>query len=160
MERGSSGGNPAPAASIGENIRTRRRRLGMTQEELARRLGVTQAHVSRMEASPRGPSTSLLLPVAEALACDVRDLLGAERTETGAKAETETETEPRLDGDARAFVLRALESDPQLKLYLRSFVQDQDSYTEEDWKFLAASFRLALGYAADTIRARRIRGSF
>lgn len=53
-----------------------------------------------------------------------------------------------------------MEGDPQLGMYLRSFIRDSSSYTDEDWKFLATSLKLALGYAADTIRARRVGGNF
>lgn len=138
-------------SSIGANIKARRRELGMNQDELARLLGLTQANISRIEANAKGPSADMLPAIAEALHCDVRDLLGVERggTEAG-----------ELDGNARTFVLKALESDPQLGMYLRSFIRDSDSYTDEDWKFLATSLKLALGYAADTIKARRVGGNF
>lgn len=139
-------------SSIGANIKARRRELGMNQEELARRLGVTQANISRIEANVKGPSADMLPEIAEALYCDVRDLLGVERE--GAADDRE------LDGGARTFVLKAMESDPQLGMYLRSFVRDSDSYTDEDWKFLATSLKLALGYAADAIKARRVSGNF
>ena len=135
-------------ASIGANIKARRRALGMNQEELARKLGVTQANISRIESSVKGLSSDMLLPIASALSCDVRELLGL-------KCDDRTEL-----SDARTFVTRTLENDPQLALYLRSFVKDQDSFTEEDWKFLASSLRLALGYAVDAIKTRRVRDGF
>ena len=136
--------------SIGDNIKARRRALGMNQSDLAGRLGVTQAHISRLEANLRGPNADMLPSIAEALNCDVRDLLGIER-EAG---------EAQTGDDARAFVQRAMESDPQLGIYLRSFVRDLDSFSDEDWRFVAESVKLALGYAADTIRVRRLRGGF
>ena len=139
-------------ASIGANIKARRRALGMNQEELARKLGVTQANISRIESSVKGLSSDMLLPIASALSCDVRELLGL-------KCDDKTELSA-LGEDARTFVTRTLENDPQLALYLRSFVKDQDSFTEEDWKFLASSLRLALGYAVDTIKTRRVRDGF
>lgn len=139
-------------ASIGANIKARRRALGMNQEELARKLGVTQANISRIESSVKGLSSDMLLPIASALSCDVRELLGL-------KCDDKTELSA-LGEDARTFVTRTLENDPQLALYLRSFVKDQDSFTEEDWKFLASSLRLALGYAVDAIKTRRVREGF
>ena len=139
-------------SSVGANIKARRRELGMNQEELARRLGVTQAHISRIEANAKGPNADLMPAIAEALCCDVRDLLGVERE--GA------EGGGGLDGDARTFVLRAMEGDPQLGMYLRSFIKDSDAYTDDDWKFLATSLKLALGYAADTIKARHVGENF
>ena len=47
--------------SIGANIKSRRRALGLTQAELAKQLGLTQANVSRIEANVKGPSADLLL---------------------------------------------------------------------------------------------------
>ena len=61
--------------SVGANIKARRRELGMNQDELARRLGLTQANISRIEANAKGPSADMLPAIAEALCCDVRDLL-------------------------------------------------------------------------------------
>lgn len=138
--------------SIGANIKARRRELGMNQDELARQLGLTQANISRIEANVKGPSADMLPAIAEVLHCDVRVLLGVEREGDSDVGE--------LDGNARAFVLKAMESDPQLGMYLRSFIRDSDSYTDEDWKFLATSLKLALGYAADAIKARRVGGNF
>lgn len=139
--------------TIGANIRARRRALGINQEELARRLDTTQANISRMESSARGPSAEMLIPMAEALSCDVRDLLGV------TQREAEGGVAP-LDEGAQEFLMRTLASDPQLGVYMRSFVRDQDSLTEEDWKFLASSLRLALGYAVDTIKTRRVKEGF
>ena len=138
--------------SVGATIKARRRELGMNQDELARRLGLTQANISRIEANAKGPSADMLPAIAEALCCDVRDLLGVGREGTPEG--------DALDGSARTFVLKAMEGDPQLGMYLRSFIRDSSSYTDEDWKFLATSLKLALGYAADTIRARRVGGNF
>ncbi len=140
------------AQSIGANIRARRRALGLNQEDLAGRLGLTQANISRIEASPRGPSGEMLIALAEALSCDVRELLGV--------ADESGNPVRELDEDARTFVLNAMKGDPQFGMYLRSFVKDSTNLTEEDWKFLAANLKLALGYAADAIRARRLKGNF
>ena len=140
------------AQSIGANIRARRRALGLNQEDLAGRLGLTQANISRIEASPRGPSGEMLIALAEALSCDVRELLGVEDASGNPVRE--------LDEDAKTFVLNAMKGDPQFGMYLRSFVKDSTNLTDEDWKFLAANLKLALGYAADALRARRLKGNF
>lgn len=138
--------------SIGANIRARRRALGMNQEDLATKLGLTQANISRIEASPRGPSGEMLVALAKALSCDVRELLGVE-DESGSPVR-------ELDEDAKTFVLNAMKGDPQFGMYLRSLVKDSKNLTEEDWKFLATSLKLALGYASDAIKAKRLKGNF
>ncbi|GHS89635.1 hypothetical protein AGMMS49957_13250 [Synergistales bacterium] len=140
------------AQSIGSNIRAKRRSLGLNQIDLAARLGLTQANVSRIEAAVKGPSGEMLVRIARELGCDVRELLGVEQ-DNDAKAVD-------LDDDAKAFVLNTIKRDPQFGLYLRSFAKDSDNLTEDDWKFLAAHLKLALGYTVDAIKARRIDGNF
>jgi hypothetical protein len=93
----------------------------------------------------------MLLAVAGALGCDVRELLGIE--ERGQPVQG-------LDEDAKTFVLKAMKGDPQFGMYLRSFVKNSNNLTEDDWKFLATNLKLALGYAADVIEARRLKGNF
>jgi transcriptional regulator with XRE-family HTH domain len=137
--------------SIGANIKAKRRALCLKQEDLANKLGWTQANVSRIEASAKGPSAEVLLAVAEALGCDIRELLGLEMDGRPARG---------LDDDAKTFVLKTIKSDPQFGMYLRNFVKDSKDLTEEDWKFLAAHLKLALGYAADAIKAKRLRDNF
>ncbi|GHV47921.1 hypothetical protein FACS1894204_11770 [Synergistales bacterium] len=139
-------------AHIGANIRAKRRSLGLNQIDLAERLGLTQANVSRIEAAVKGPSGEMMARIARELGCDVRELLGVEPD-----ADTKTAD---LDDDAKAFVLNTIKRDPQFGLYLRSFAADSENLTEEDWKFLATHLKLALGYAFDAIKARRIDGNF
>jgi transcriptional regulator with XRE-family HTH domain len=139
--------------SIGANIKAKRRALGLNQGDLAAALGLTQANVSRIESSVKGPGGEMLLSVARALGCDVRELLGAEE---------DGQHPAQLDDDARTFVLNAMKGDPQFGIYLRSFVKDSEheNLTDEDWKFIATHLKLALGYAADAIKARRVKGNF
>jgi hypothetical protein len=66
-----------------------------------------------------------------------------------------------LDDDAETFVLKTIQGDPQFGMYLRSFIKESKDLTEEDWKFLATHLKLALGYAAEAIKAKtkRLRDS-
>jgi transcriptional regulator with XRE-family HTH domain len=137
--------------SIGANIKAKRRSLGLNQGDLAAALGLTQANVSRIESSVKGPNGEMLLSIAGALGCDVRELLGVE--EDGQPVQ-------QLDDDAKTFVLNAMKGDPQFGIYLRSFAKDSEDLTDEDWKFLATQLKLALGYASDAIKARRMKGNF
>ncbi|GHV48072.1 hypothetical protein FACS1894204_12080 [Synergistales bacterium] len=138
--------------SIGANIKAKRRSLGLNQIDLAERLGLTQANVSRIEAAVKGPSAEMMVRIAQELGCDVRDLLGMEQGDDTKTAD--------LDDDSKAFVLNTIKRDQQFGLYLRSFAADSDNLTEEDWKFLATHMKLALGYVADAIKARRLDGNF
>ena len=138
------------AQSIGANIKAMRRALGLNQEDLAEKLGLTQANISRIEASVKGPNAEMLLAIAGALGCDVRELMGMEGSQSSRV----------LDEDAKTFVLNVMKSDPQLGIHLRSFTKNSSHMTDEDWKFLAANMKLALGYAADAIEVRRLKGNF
>ena len=138
--------------SIGANIKSRRRALGLTQAELAKQLGLTQANVSRIEANVKGPSADLLLSIAEVLECDVHELLGvAEKPQDDAWV---------LGQEAKTFVLRTMENDPQFEVHLRRFVRNHDKLTDEDWKFVASSLKLALGFAEESIKAKRLGKNF
>lgn len=61
---------------IGQNIKTFRKDLGITQKELADRLGVTQPTVGNWEAGIREPRATQLLNIAWHLGVSVADLLG------------------------------------------------------------------------------------
>ncbi len=59
-------------------IRQLRRKLGITQLELAERIGVSDKAVSKWERGCGAPDVSLLRPLSEALGVDVRALLRGE----------------------------------------------------------------------------------
>ena len=62
--------------TIGENIRTFRKKNDLTQEALADRLGVTYQSVSRWENGSTYPDLELLPAISELLAVTVDELLG------------------------------------------------------------------------------------
>lgn len=53
--------------NLGKNLRAARKRLGLTQEEVAERSGVQAGEVSRIERGKRDPQVSTLEKLAEAL---------------------------------------------------------------------------------------------
>ena len=65
--------------NMSEIIRSRRRALGMTQEQAAQRLGVTAAAVSKWELGASYPDVTLLPALARLLGIDLNTLLGFER---------------------------------------------------------------------------------
>lgn len=48
---------------------------GLTQSQLAERIGVAAQHVGRWERGERKPKIDALIKIADALGCDVRDLM-------------------------------------------------------------------------------------
>lgn len=62
--------------SIGSNIKAARKKIGMTQEELASQLGVTAQAVSRWESEAGLPDISMVVPLATILSVSTDTLFG------------------------------------------------------------------------------------
>lgn len=56
-------------------IKTKRKRLDMSQEDLAKKLGISQPAVAQWESGVSRPNISLLPKLAEVLECTVDELL-------------------------------------------------------------------------------------
>ena len=50
-----------------ENLKTKRKELGLTQKELAERTGINQADISKLENGTRNPSVNLLKRLADGM---------------------------------------------------------------------------------------------
>lgn len=61
--------------NLGSNLKAARRRLGLTQEQVAERSGVHATEVSRIEADKRDPQVSTLEKLAEAVEVSPGQLL-------------------------------------------------------------------------------------
>ena len=64
-----------PVGDLGTNLRAARKRLGLTQEQVAERSGVHATEVSRIEAGKRDPQVSTLRKLAKAVESSPGDLL-------------------------------------------------------------------------------------
>lgn len=60
---------------LGSNLRDARKRLGLTQEQVAERSGVHPTEISRIEAGKRDPRASTLQRLAQAVEMRPGDLL-------------------------------------------------------------------------------------
>lgn len=65
----------SPVGALGENLRSARKRLGMTQEDVAARSGVQAGEVSRIETGKRDPKVSTLERLAKAVELEPGRLL-------------------------------------------------------------------------------------
>lgn len=63
----SSKPDDAGVGDLGSNLRAARKKLNLTQEQVAERSGVHATEVSRIEAGKRDPKISTLLRLADAL---------------------------------------------------------------------------------------------
>jgi transcriptional regulator with XRE-family HTH domain len=71
---------------LGKNSVERRRRLGLSQKELAKKLGITQDAVARMEKGTMAPKMARLPHLADALHCTVIYLFRRHEEDTEALA--------------------------------------------------------------------------
>jgi transcriptional regulator with XRE-family HTH domain len=71
------GGPPAKLKFLGVNIQRRRRRLGLTQEDLAENVGVDPRYVRTLESPRANPRVAVLIAVAEALGASLDSLFRA-----------------------------------------------------------------------------------
>jgi transcriptional regulator with XRE-family HTH domain len=63
-------------------IRSRRRHLDLTQEDVARRIGTSLAYIAHLEADRRHPSEKVVRSLAEVLGLDPRELFFLANPET------------------------------------------------------------------------------
>lgn len=88
--------------AVGARIRIRRRSLGISRAELADRIGVSYQQVQKYECGVNRASASMLVRIAEALACPAAALLGGPHASA-----LETEFLALLAEDGAAQLLRA-----------------------------------------------------
>ncbi len=60
---------------LGNNIRTRREEMHISQEELAFRISSTRNYIGCIERAEKCPSLAIIIDIANALNCCVKDLV-------------------------------------------------------------------------------------
>lgn len=91
---------------VGRNIYSKRKRLGLTQEELAERIGIGQQSLSRMEKGRIAPKFERLQIIADTLGCPVADLFRENDPDTSALVERVIDMLHGLDTRRRELVFR------------------------------------------------------
>lgn len=64
----------AQVKEFARRLRSHRRSLGLTQEEIARRIGTTTPYVGHLESGKRHPSENIVVKLADALGIDRAEL--------------------------------------------------------------------------------------
>jgi len=90
---------------VGRNIYSKRKRLGLTQEELAERIGIGQQSLSRMENGRIAPKFERLQVIADTLNCPVTDLFREDEGDTSALVERIADMLQGLDERRQELVL-------------------------------------------------------
>lgn len=71
---GTEKGPTARQRLLGERVRERRQKRGLTQEELAHRAGLHRTYMTHVETGRVNPALDTLARLALALECDIADL--------------------------------------------------------------------------------------
>ena len=95
---------------VGENIAERRRRLGLSQKELADRLNITQDAMARMEKGKIAPKMGRLLDIAENLQCTVGYLFRTHEEGTEERAATIADILKTLPDDGQEALVELVAS--------------------------------------------------
>lgn len=80
---------PTPYKLLGENIRSLRRREGLSQEKLAEKSRLSPNFISMIERGAAHPSIDSLLEIATALDTDLAELFLQQKTKSPAEASRE-----------------------------------------------------------------------
>ncbi len=117
-----------PSNVLGERLRARRTKKGLSQRELASRTGMDQTQISRIEKGEKGASLDNLAALARELDTTVSDLLGDEHQATRFEYDTGSPARLILADNAAPEGLRDLAGDKPLVEALK--------ITPEEWEAL------------------------
>lgn len=121
--------------TLGEKIRTLRKKAGLSQEALAEKLGVSRQAVSKWENDNGMPETEKLITMAKLFDTSLDDLIGEEKSApTSSTAESSTQT--RVDPAAVAQLILAYAiADPYRALRHTPLALTPDARTELTGRF-------------------------
>ena len=71
------------AKKLGQNIRTKRKALDWSQEELAEKVNVSKNTISNIERAETEVATNTLISLADVLDCSIDQLLGRDNSKKG-----------------------------------------------------------------------------
>lgn len=161
---------------LSENILSRRKALGLTQEQVAERLGVTPQAVYKWEKGLACPDVQMLAPLASLLETDMNALFAyatdPDEVELHALIESVSRSAVQTDGMEAAFAearaaLRRYPASAQLRLSLAIVLEgallargdaetEKQREIEEMYRFAAASDKTDVRDAARGILTRRL----
>lgn len=90
---------------LGRHIRSRRRQLGLTQEQLAEMIGVGHQALSRIEQGKMAPKMDRLPCLAQSLQCSVADLFRPEDAQNSSASVVLTDVLSELSPEKQHFVV-------------------------------------------------------
>lgn len=121
---------------FGERIKTRRRELRLTQEELSKRLRISRVHLANIEAGSRRASVLFLAQIAETLEAPLEQLVpkmaeAEERLAQSRKVSLRTEKKPKLlSGELEALNI-SVDSGSTLEKALKEVQRQGDEFQDK-----------------------------
>ena len=134
--------------SFGQVIRERRRKLDLTQQDLARRIEMSVPYVGLLETGARHPSDKVVLKLAAALALDPRELffLANPGTKALISQEQKTSEASAWDGFVKDESLRRLHDITDQEMQTLSQVALMgEARSSRDFLFILNTIRQAFG---------------
>ncbi len=136
------------ARSFGQVIRERRRKLDLTQQDLAQRIEISMPYVALLETGARHPSDKVVRKLAAALALDPRELFFLANPETKALISQEQKTieASAWDGFAKDESLRKVHNitDQEMQTLSRVALMGEVR-SSRDFLFILNTIRQAIG---------------
>jgi transcriptional regulator with XRE-family HTH domain len=134
--------------TFGQVIRARRRKLDLTQRDLARRIEMSMPYIALLETGARHPSDKVVRRLAEALALDPRELffLANPGTKALISQEQKTGEASAWDGFVKAENLRKLHNITDQEMQTLSQVALMgEARSSRDFLFILNTIRHAFG---------------
>jgi transcriptional regulator with XRE-family HTH domain len=158
----SAPGDEAGAADLGkrvaENLRERRRVLGLSLDDLARASGVSRAALSQIETRKTNPTIGVLWKIAAGLGIAFSDLMGETRTGLSILRRGEAQLLRSTDGRFDSRPLMPAAGIPQVEMYeLRLAARSRHASephgpgTREIVVVLSGSMRMTVGSHSDEL---------
>jgi XRE family transcriptional regulator, regulator of sulfur utilization len=102
---------------VAENLRERRRTLGLSLDDLAQASGVSRAALSQIETCKTNPSLSVLWKVAVGLQIPISELIGEQRETVSLLRRNEAEVLRSVDGKMESRPLARSGAGPGVEVY-------------------------------------------
>ena len=133
--------------TFGHLIRSRRRQLDLTQEEVARRIGTSVPYIGHLETQKRHPSEKVIVKLAEVLGLDSRELFFLANPKTKAlvseRGSVPSNTWESFRGDAALRKVHNI-TDQEMET-LSSVAMMGDVRSPRDFIYILKAIRQALG---------------
>jgi transcriptional regulator with XRE-family HTH domain len=134
--------------TFGQVIRARRRKLDLTQQDLARRIEMSMPYIALLETGARHPSDKVVRRLAEALALDPRELffLANPGTKALISQEQKTSEASAWDGFVKDETLRKVHNITDQEMQTLSQVALMgEARSSRDFLFILNTIRQAFG---------------